>query len=89
MLHRRKAEEKKIDEVENVIPDNEPTPPKPVKPLLQKHFKPILEEVASIKSMQTEIAQKQIEIMEFIKKNFPDKVEKIEKPVESEKPAEA
>jgi hypothetical protein len=89
MLHRRKAEEKKIDEVENVIPDNEPTPPKPVKPLSQKHFKPILEEVASIKSMQTEIAQKQIEIMEFIKKNFPDKVEKIEKPVESEKPAEA
>jgi hypothetical protein len=67
MLHRHKKEEIKIDAVEAVIPvQTEEKTPKSVKPLSQKHFKPILEKVASIESMQKEIADRQAEILAYI-----------------------
>lgn len=68
-------------------PDPEPKPerlPKPVKPLSQKHFAPILDEVKSIKSMQDEIKANQVEILAVLasfKKTEPEK----EKPIEESK----
>jgi hypothetical protein len=61
--------EQKTDEVEQIIPkdsDTDVKPPKSVKPLSGKHFKPILEKVASIENMQKEIAEKQSEILAYI-----------------------
>jgi len=61
--------------------------PKAVKPLSQKHFSPILEEVKSLKTVQDEIKSNQLEILKAIAalKKTDEKVHEEIKPKEEVK----